>query len=282
MYLPPDPLYSRLLDNGESTLPRAGLGSGVALVSGNLYLSYFTALKTQIVNNVNLYTGVSVASGTTLCQVSVYNIDQSRAVPGTVYPGWFYALPGDLHMIANTANDTSFLVAANTKFTKALNTSWYKERGMRYALGVLWIGTAGPSLIGQGTLNSVLTGQILSEEPMVSHVVTGQTQLTVKLPFTTRAVYANSGNTTNGSTTVTISIVAGQTSAAGAFSPDDVGLGISGTNIPAGAVVTAWNSFTSVTISAAATGTGSGITFTIAAAPFSTTTQPRLNYVELT
>lgn len=71
---------------------------------------------------------------------------------------------------------------------------------------------------------------------------------------------ASDGVTTNGSRTVT--------SAAGAaFTAADVGQGIFGTGIPADAVISTYNSATSVTISAAATATGSSIALSIVNPP---------------
>ena len=60
---------------------------------------------------------------------------------------------------------------------------------------------------------------------------------------------------TNATTTVT--------SATAAFAAGDLGRPISGGTIPAGAVIVAFSSATSVTISAAATGSASGVTLTL-------------------
>ncbi|MBM3659475.1 MAG: hypothetical protein FJW95_08205 [Actinobacteria bacterium] len=66
------------------------------------------------------------------------------------------------------------------------------------------------------------------------------------------------GVTTNASTSIT--------SASAAFTSDDVGKPISGTNIPAGATIASVTSATAATLSAAASGAGTGITFTIGVA----------------
>lgn len=82
---------------------------------------------------------------------------------------------------------------------------------------------------------------------------------------------AADGVTTNSSTTVT-------SAANAAFTQGDVGKPISGTNIPAGATITAVASATSCTISAAATGAGTGVTLTIgtalAAASYASSQKP--------
>lgn len=63
------------------------------------------------------------------------------------------------------------------------------------------------------------------------------------------------GVTTNGSATVT--------SATAAFTFSDIGAGISGTGIPAGATIAGVTSATSITLSANATATGTGVTLTL-------------------
>lgn len=67
------------------------------------------------------------------------------------------------------------------------------------------------------------------------------------------------GVTTNTSTTVT--------SATAFFTDDDIGVTISGTNIPASTTIVSVTNTTTVVISAAATGSGTGITFTLGRAP---------------
>lgn len=70
-----------------------------------------------------------------------------------------------------------------------------------------------------------------------------------------RKVILTDGATTNASKTVT--------SATGAFTSADIGIPISGTGIPGGAVVQKINSGTSVDISEAATATGAGVSITL-------------------
>lgn len=65
------------------------------------------------------------------------------------------------------------------------------------------------------------------------------------------------GATTNADATVT--------AATSAFSENDVGRTVTGTGIPAGAIITEFNSATSVEISAAATATGAGVSLTLGA-----------------
>lgn len=70
-----------------------------------------------------------------------------------------------------------------------------------------------------------------------------------------RKVILTDGATTNASKTVT--------SATGAFTSADIGIPVSGTGIPGGAVIQKINSGTSVDISEAATATGTGVSITL-------------------
>lgn len=285
MYSFADPAASTVLETGESTLPRGSLTAASALVSGNLYLTYFTAQKTETINNVSVYCTIA-ASGTTVAQIGIFDLMHTR----TDYTG-YTAVPGDPKLSYWTTNDTT-LFSASQKYTKALSGSWYKERGMRYALGVLWAGSAGPSLLGSPTISTAVGGQPFSvQQPVLAQVLTGQTQLYTsgllggaRLASTARTLPGNNG-VTNSTTTVTVSFTqSSSTNAQWGFLPDEVGLPISGTNIPTGASITAWNSFLSVTISAAATGTGSGLAgFVIGPAKYDSTTNTlRRIYAELT
>lgn len=89
----------------------------------------------------------------------------------------------------------------------------------------------------------------------VGEIATFGVDLVAKREILVRTV---ADGATNTNTTVT--------SATAAFTDDDIGKPISGTNIPAGTTITAVASATSVTISQAATGTGTGITLTIGVA----------------
>jgi len=96
------------------------------------------------------------------------------------------------------------------------------------------------------TLSSVTSGTAAT----LSQAASGSTAGTAA--FTIRSVSRDTadGATTSGSTTVT--------SATMAFTANDLGAAIVGTNIPAGATISSVTNATTVVISAAATGTGAG------------------------
>lgn len=279
------PMFSKILEVGESSIPRAGLGGGTALITGVTYLSYFKAEKSENINNLIVRTAATGATGTTSLRLGIYTLDWSRVPTGDFI--FFFGLePGDLHQIAATANTTA-VTAASTKYTVPLTSTWYKERGVDYALAVLFIGTTGPTLMGQGTLNSAMAGDILGTYPMIAESLTPQADLYSKYSRAARnpsQVISGGvntiGNTTSGSAVVTITAAAGDGNTQTFFRADDAGQPISGTGIPGGAYITTWNSFTSVNISANATSTNTNITLTIGPSPFSPTTQPRVPYVE--
>lgn len=290
-YAPIDRLSSRILNVGESTIPRYNLGNGLALTSGNLYLTYFMAEKTETVNNINAYCGGGAATGTTLMQIGIYSPAYTVVKSGSGYPFFFPTDLGDLYLVASIPNDTTLFNISSTKYTRALSTPFYKERGMVYAIGVLFVGTTGPQLIGQAVVNNAAGMVVLNEGPPIATVVTGQVSLLPYLPQAARNLYntgiayeANPGTTTNASNAIGLNFTTpSSANLAVAFLPNDIGLPISGTNIPGGTILSGtWNGFSSATISANATGTTTAGQFTVGPAPYSTTTQPRINYVELT
>ncbi len=108
------------------------------------------------------------------------------------------------------------------------------------------VGTISGGTLKVGSVNSILEGGI---------IINGDTAISSALffdPSSTAAPLSFAGGaTTNASAAVTVTSTAGML----------VGMPITGTNIPAGATVTAITSATALTISANATGTGTGLTF---------------------
>lgn len=285
MYAYADPALSTILETGETSIPRKNLSSTGALVSGNLYLTYFTAQKTEQINNLSIIVPVA-GSGTTYCAMGVFDLMRTRNSFQN-YPLFF----GDPKLSYWTTSDTTIGSAAQ-RYTKALNATWYKEKGMRYALGLLWTGTTGFAPVGEAQLNSTVTGLFMTSQPILCHVVTGATQLWPspllggsRLASTSRTLSNITYNTAT-STALTLNLTQGQFSnAQWGFLPDEVGLPITGTNIPANTVISAWNSFTSVTLSQATTATASNIagsTLVVGPANLSVTTTPRRIYFEMT
>lgn len=124
---------------GEATIPRrAVISTAVAIGTGSLRLTYFTARVTEVVTQVRTLSGSTAAVGSTLCRIGVYSADA-----GT----------GNLTLVASTASDTALWSATNTAYTKTLSASFTKQRGTRYAVGVLCVGASTPpTLAGQASL----------------------------------------------------------------------------------------------------------------------------------
>lgn len=123
------------LASGESTMSRRFVSANaVASGSQSLRLTYFTARKTETISQVRVPTGVTAASGATLCRIGIYEEDPSTR---------------DLTLVASTANDTALWIATSTVYTKSLSASFTKTRGKRYAVGLLFVGSTAPNFTGQ-------------------------------------------------------------------------------------------------------------------------------------
>ena len=133
--------------------------------SGYVTFSFWTADKTEPINNVKVTTGGTAAGATpTLCRMGIYSVNAA----------------GDLTaLLAATANDTSLFAAANTVYTRALTTQFNKVAGQRYATALLVVtGAAMPKFIGASAPSSttVQWGHLF-ELPTLASRVLGQTDL---------------------------------------------------------------------------------------------------------
>ena len=144
---------------GEELLPRLNVNGSQSLnASGSLHLTYFTARKTETINNVQMVTDSTAATGVTLARMGVYSVD-----PGT----------GNLTLVAATANDVNLFNGAYSAFQRALTTPFNKVKGTRYAFAVLVVGTGMPNL------SAIITpaGIDASAAPRLNGLVTGQADL---------------------------------------------------------------------------------------------------------
>jgi hypothetical protein len=151
-----------LLTSGEETINRKSVSSSCSMPSGTMRLSYFTARKSETINNIQAATSATAASPTpTLCQMALYSVDGS----------------GNLTLVANCANDTTLFAATSTLYTRALTSSYAKVKGQRYAFGILVVTAAAtPTVVGNNTSSPAsLFGS--SGAPRVSGNVTGQSSL---------------------------------------------------------------------------------------------------------
>lgn len=162
---------------GESAMPRElAMSAAVTMTSGTMRLSYFTARKTETITSVRIISGTTAATATpTLVRVGIYS----------------QAANGDLTLVASTANDTALLAGTSTVYTKALQASWAKVAGQRYAFGILVVsGVAMPTLTGYAYQTSI-TSEIF-QAPMTCSAVASLSDL--PSPTIANALQLNSGN----------------------------------------------------------------------------------------
>ena len=153
------------LATGDSTMPRRLAQGTSATGNGNLRLTYFTARKAQTVTQIRTMTNSTAQVGATLCRIGVYSEDTS----------------GNLTLIGNVANDTNLWIAALTAYTKTFASSFAVTRGVRYAVGVLVVGSStAPTLIGafpaigsETTLTPRLSAFYASQTDLPSSVTAG-------------------------------------------------------------------------------------------------------------
>lgn len=123
---------------GEESIPRHLAFSGATgTTSGTMRLGFFTARKSETINNLTVTSG-SVAAGATptLVRLGVYEI----------------ATNGDGTLVAAIANDTALLAAMGIRYSRATLAPWAKIAGRRYAAGFLIVtGAATPQLAGWTT-----------------------------------------------------------------------------------------------------------------------------------
>lgn len=135
----------RLMDTPSATLP-----------NGSLRLTYFTARKTETITEVRTLVATASA-GSTLSRIGIYS----------------EASDGDLTLVASTANDTTLWESTGAA-TKALSASLAKQRGTRYAVGLLSVGaSSAPVFYGHATG----LGTESSQPPRMASLLASQTDL---------------------------------------------------------------------------------------------------------
>lgn len=150
--------------SGEATLGRnVTLVSTTTVPTGNLFLSYFTAAKTDTITQVKMWSSGTAAGATpTLIRMGIYSVDTSS----------------NLTLVASTPNDTSLFAATNTEYTKSFSSSWGKVRDTRYAFGFLIVTSfAVPTMIQTVCTVNAGIAQVLARPPRMFGYLTGQTDL---------------------------------------------------------------------------------------------------------
>lgn len=163
------PVATELLASGEETIPRLmAVSASVSLAaSGRVYLSYFTARKTEALTQVNIPSGGTAQTAATICRAGYYLV----------------AANGDLTLDSSIVNDATLWLATFTQYTRAFSAPWNKVMGQRYAFAVICV-TAGvlPALIGQvvqggfvgeGSRAPRLFGQLSGQADLPATIATG-------------------------------------------------------------------------------------------------------------
>lgn len=145
---------------GDETMSRRGSGSTVPTTSGTLYLSFFTAKRSETKTKLGVYTNATAAAATpTYAAMGLYSL----------------AANGTLTQIGVTASDTTLFSTTFTFNERTLtNGGVATVIGQRYALGLLIVSAAAMPTF-YGSVNSFPPAYSLP--PFMSATVTGQSAL---------------------------------------------------------------------------------------------------------
>lgn len=120
------------------------------LSSNRVYLTYFLHDRDITVSQIAACSFGTPASGTTLCRMGLYTVDDST---------------GALTLVARTDSDTTLFSVAGTLYTRSFSTTggypltYTLTAGTRYAAGVIWVGTSSSPGVYGASQNSVLAFQ---------------------------------------------------------------------------------------------------------------------------
>jgi len=143
---------------GEEVLPRLNVSSAQQLAaSGTLHLTYFTARKTETINNIRMVSDATAATGTTLARMGIYSVNANT---------------GDLTLVAACANDTTLFSGTYTAYQRVLTAAFNKVKGTRYAVGVLVVGAGMPAITA-----TTCAGTDAALPPRLCGIVAGQANL---------------------------------------------------------------------------------------------------------
>jgi hypothetical protein len=141
---------------------RLNVGTAVAAVSGAAYWTFFTPVATVTVSQIS-YASVNAASGVTLARFGIYTMDAS----------------GQGSLVARTGSDTTLFSAANTVYTRSLNTTggypatYTLQAGTRYAVALCIVATG----VTGTTAGTSAISTVAALSPRVQGVRTGANDL---------------------------------------------------------------------------------------------------------
>ena len=150
-----------LLPDGEFSPPRFLMAGTTTLTSGELATIEFTAKRTEAITHLSMYSrGVAAGATPTLVRFGVFTVNADQS----------------LTPLAVTANDTALFAATYTPYKRALDVTWNKAAGTRYALGVLCVTGATAPQVYSGTnwgYAATVVHQVISLNPAVARSATG-------------------------------------------------------------------------------------------------------------
>lgn len=156
-----DYLSQNALITGEGVYDRRLCTSqSVPTSSQVVRLTYFTAQKTETITTVKIGAGGTGAGATpSLLRIGIWTANTAGAL---------------LALVGSTASDTTLLATQATVYSKALQASWAKVAGQRYAAGILVVTAAtAPTVAGTSSLLAGFSGTA----PRVSGAISGQADL---------------------------------------------------------------------------------------------------------
>jgi len=171
-YPTPGIIDSNNLAVGESCISRLICGTGATLVSGQVNFTYFTAQKSEPVNN--LFTdcaGTAAGATPTFCAIGMYTVDSG----------------GNLTLVGQCANDTTIWNTAFARFVRANTTPFNKVAGQRYAHAVLCI-TAAALPVLRGYAGTVVDTALA---PQLASFIGGQANLPASVAAGSLTVVSN-------------------------------------------------------------------------------------------
>lgn len=168
---------SRYLDTGEAIYERDDNVTGLASTTQTLTLMGFRAIKSETITRIQVYTGATAAGATpTLVRMGIYQ--RVVAGPTGVINTW--------GLVASHANDTTLFAAANTTYTKTLTTTFNKQAGSDYAVGMLIVSPAAfPTFIAPHAIAATggyATDALLAQPVRFAKVIT-QADLPTSIPL---------------------------------------------------------------------------------------------------
>jgi hypothetical protein len=150
-----------------ATHPREVLTTTNANTSQTLILTQFRPMKSFTVTNISVTSGATASASLTYCAFGIYTRSGSTFTRARI-----------------TASDTTIFNTANTKYTRALTSTYSVTAGVEYFIGVLQVGTTMATTLAAtaraDTAAAAATG-------VQVYTVTGQTTLGTGLTGTAHA-----------------------------------------------------------------------------------------------